>query len=196
VDERRLPTPDDARGVLGGDDGFARALERWAADAVVDEAARQRTRQRWLRAQAAEEASLVGTLVDLAERGAAVTLELGDHRVRGRIVGVGGDFVAVRSDRDQHALVRTDLVEVVRAEPGARAVAGDRTAVVEAGLAGVLGPVAADRPEVVVRTRAGTVVRGELRSAGVDVVQLRLPGDPPTPAWLPIDALAVVVLDP
>lgn len=196
MDERRVPTPEDAREVLGGDDGFARALERWAADAVVDEAARQRTRQRWLRAQADEEASLVGTLLDLAERGRVVTLDLGEHRVRGRIVGIGGDFLALRSDRDQHVLVRTNAVEVVRGEPGAAAVTGDRTAVVEAGLAGVLGPLAAERPEILVRTTAGTVVCGELRSAGIDVVQLRLPGDPPTPAWLATDALAVLIFDP
>lgn len=196
MDERRLPTPETARGVLGGDDGFARALERWAADAVVDEAALGRTRQRWLRAQAEEDATLVGALLDLAERGRPVSLELVAHRVRGRIVGIGGDFVALRSDRGQHVLARTELVDVVRAEAGSAAVTGDRTAVVEAGLAGVLGPLAAERPDVLVRTRSGAVVRGELRSAGVDVVHLRLPGDPPTPAWLPIDALAVVVLDP
>ena len=196
MDDSRLPTPETARGVLGGDDGFARALERWAADAVVDEAARQRARQRWLRTQAEEEASFVGTLLDLAERGRSVTLEVGAHRVRGRIVGIGGDFVALRSERDQHVLLRTGVVEVVRAEPGAPAVTGDRTTVLEVGLAGVLGPLAAERPDVLVRTTSGAAVRGELRSAGVDVVHLRLPGDPPTPAWLPIDALAVVVLDP
>jgi len=196
VDDSRLPTPDTARGVLGGADGFARALERWAADAVVDEAARQRARQRWLRTQAEEEGSFVGTLLDLAERGRSVTLEAGAHRVRGRIVGIGGDFVALRSERDQHVLLRTGVVDVVRAEPGAPAVTGDRTTVLEVGLAGVLGSLAAERPEVLVRTTSGAAVRGELRSAGVDVVHLRLPGDPPTPAWLPIDALAVVVLDP
>lgn len=196
MDDRRVPTPDDALGVLGADDGFARALERWAADAVVDEAARQRTRQRWLRAQAEEESSLAGTLLDLAERGRAVSLEVGTHRLRGRIVGIGGDFLALRSDRDQHVLVRLEAIEVVRAEPGGPAVVGDRAAVVEAGLAGVLGPLAAERPEVLVRTRSGATTRGELRHAGVDVVHLRLPGDPPTPAWLPIAALDVVVLDP
>jgi len=191
----RPPSPDDARGVLGGD-GFARALERWAGEALVDEAARQRARQRWLRAQAEEEASLVGTLLDLAERGRSVGLDVGAERVRGRIVGVGVDFVALRSDRDQHVLVRTAALDVVRAEPGSPAVVGDRTAVVDVDLAGVLSPLAAERPEVLVRTRSGTVVRGELASAGTDVVRLRIAGDPPAPAWVPTGAVDVVVLDP
>lgn len=185
-----------AGGVLGGGDGFALALERWAADAGVDEAARQRARQRWLRIQAEESASFSGTLLDLAERGRTVGLDVGDQRLRGRIVGLGADFLALRSDRDQHVIVRTDRIGVVRSEPGEPAVAGDRTAVVDADLAGVLAPLAAERPEVLVRTRAGTLVRGELRSAGTDLLRLRVPGEPPTPAWVPLTAVDLLVLDP
>jgi hypothetical protein len=185
-----------ADGLLAPGDPFARSLERWAADAAVDEAARRRARERWLRIQAEEEASLLGTVVDLAERAAIVALDVGEHRVRGRLAGVGTDFVAVRSDHGQQVLVRTASVEVVRAEPGAAPVVGDRTALVETGLAGVLGAVAAERPDVLVRTTSGTVVRGELRTAGVDVVQLRVAGEPPTPVWVPIAAIEVLVLDP
>ena len=185
-----------AGGVLGGTDGLARSLERWAADALVDEAAQQRTRQRWLRVQAEEEASTIGALVDLAERGRPVVLDVGEHRVRGTIVGVGADFLALRSERDQDVLVRTDAVEVVRAEPGGRAVIGDRTVLVEVALDAVVGPLAADRPEVLIRTRSGQVVRGELRSAGTDVVRLRTDGDPPAPAWIPLAAVAVLILQP
>lgn len=185
-----------AGGVLGGGDGFALALERWAADVAVDDAARQRARQRWLRIQAEESTSLAGTLLDLAEHGRPVGLDVGHQLVRGRIVGLGVDFLAVRSDRDQHVLVRTAAVEVVRSEPGGPAVTGDRTAVVDVGLAGVLGPVAAERPEALVRTGTGTVVRGELRAAGLDVIQLRVPGEPPTPAWVPIAAIDLLLLDP
>ncbi|MCO8129395.1 hypothetical protein NHL50_19505 [Acidimicrobiia bacterium EGI L10123] len=185
-----------AGGVLGGTDALARSLERWAADALVDEAARQRTRQRWLRVQAEEEASTIGALVDLAERGRPVVLDVGEHRVRGAIVGVGADFLALRSERDQDVLVRTEAVEVVRAEPGGRAVIGDRTVLVEVALDAVVGPLAADRPEVLIRTRSGQVVRGELRSAGTDVVRLRSDGDPPAPVWIPLAAVAVLVLQP
>lgn len=185
-----------AGGVLGGTDALARSLERWAADAMVDEAARQRTRQRWLRIQAEEEATLLGALVDLAERGRPVVLDVGDHRIRGAVVGIGADFLAVRSDRGQDVLVRTGAIEVVRAEPGERAVVGDRATLVEVALAAVVGPLAAERPEVVVRTRSGQVVRGQLRSAGTDVVRLRADGDPPSPVWVPLDAIDLLVVDP
>src|SRR5215213_6343157 len=43
-------------------------LERWAADARAREAADARVRERWLRAQAAEDASLAGVFLALAER--------------------------------------------------------------------------------------------------------------------------------
>jgi hypothetical protein len=185
-----------AGGVLGGTDELARSLERWAAEAMVDEAARQRTRQRWLRIQAEEESSVLGALVDLAERGRPVALDVGDQRLRGAVVGIGADFLAVRSDRGQDVLVRTDAVEVVRAEPGERAVVGDRAALVEVTLGAVVGPLAAERPDVVVRTRSGQVVRGELRSAGTDVMRLRADGDPPTPVWVPLAAIEVLVIDP
>lgn len=182
--------------VLGGTDALARSLERWAADALVDEAARQRARQRWLRVQAEEEASILGAIVDLAERGRPVVLDVADHRIRGRIVGVGADFLALRSERDQDVLVRTAAVEVLRAEPGGRAVIGDRTVLVEVALDAVVGPLAADRPDVAVRTRSGQVVRGELRSAGIDVMRLQTDGDPPAPVWIPLAAVDVVVLEP
>jgi hypothetical protein len=185
-----------AGGVLGGTDALARSLEQWAADAMVDEAARQRTRQRWLRIQAEEEASVLGALVDLAERGRSVVLDVGDDRIRGAVVGIGADFLAVRSDRGQDVLVRTEAIEVVRAEPGAHAVVGDRATLVEVTLAAVVGPLAAERTEVVVRTRSGQVVRGELRSAGTDVVRLRADGDPPSPVWVPLDAIDLLVVDP
>lgn len=185
-----------AGGVLGATGALSRSLERWAADAMVDEAARLRTRQRWLRIQAEEEASVLGALVDLAERRRPVALDVGDHRVRGALAGIGADFVALRSDRGQHVLVRTDAVDVIRAEPGERGVVGDRAVLVEVTLAAVMGPLATERPEVLVRTRSGQVVRGELRSAGTDVVRLRADGDPPAPVWVPLGAIDVLVIDP
>lgn len=186
--------PSAARGVLGGTGALARSLERWAADAKVDEAARARTRQRWLRIQAEEESSVLGAVVDLAERGRAVVLDVGGHRIRGRVVGVAADFLAVRSDQHQDVLVRTDAVEVVRAEPGTGDVIGDRAVLVDATLAAVLGVLAAERPLALVRTRSGHAVRGELRSAGTDVVRLRGDGDPPAPVWVPVAAIEVLVI--
>lgn len=195
ADDGRSDAFGGASDVLGGDH-LGRSLERWAADAAVDEAARARTRARWLRIQADEEASLAGTLVDLAERSRPVVLDLADHRIRGVVVGIGADFVALRTDQERDALVRTAVIDVVRAEPGGVDVRGDRHALVDVGLAGVLGPLAADRPEVLVRTVGGAVVRGELRSAGTDVARVRVDGEPPTPVWLPVGSIALLVLHP
>jgi len=59
-------------GVFGGD--LAARLERWAAEARVDEAARRRSRERWLRRQAEEDATVAGVLADLLEAGRPVTV--------------------------------------------------------------------------------------------------------------------------
>ena len=181
--------------MLGGPD-LGASLARWAAEAAVDDAARTRARERWLRLQSEEEATLDGTLVDLAERGRPVVIDVAGQSLRGRVVGVGVDFVALRTDQGGHALVRTAAVEVVRVEPGGADVVGDRSPLVDVRLAGVLGPVAADRPDVAVRTTSGAVVRGELRRVGVDVCSIRPDGDARTPTWVAIDAIAVLLLHP
>ena len=185
---------DAAPGVLGRTGDLDRSLERWAADAVVDEAARRRTRERWLRIQAEEDASFAGTLVDLAERRQPAVLDVAGEKLRGRLVGVGADFVAVRTDRRQDALIPFDAIEAVRPEPGAIDVRGDRSPTLDVALHAVLGPIAADRPDVLIRTRQGVVLRGRLRSAGTDLLRLRLDVEPPTPTWIPLTAVAVLVM--
>ena len=182
--------------MLGGGDGLGRALERWVADALVDDAAQRRVRERWMQIQAEEEASFAGTLLDLAERHRPVTLDVGDQRLRGAIAGIGADFVVLRTDRGQHVIVRTDAIDAVRGEPGGVDVRGDRSAALDVTLAGVIGPIGADRPDVLVRTRSGVIVRGQLRSAGTDVLRLRVEGDPPTPTWVPLEQVAVLVVEP
>ena len=182
--------------LLGGEDRLGRSLERWAADARVDDAARARVRARWMRIQSEEGASLAGALLDLAEHGRPVVFDVGDHRFRGVLVGIGGDFVAVRSDQGRQVLARIDAIDVVRSEPGGIDARGDRTHRVELEFDGVLGPLAADRPDVLVRTRSGVTTKGELRSAGTDVVRLRVHGDPPTPVWIATASIAVIVVDP
>ncbi len=187
--------PADARGVLGGA-SLAGALERWAAEAAVDDAAAARARERWLRQQADEGASLAGTLLDLAERGDPVVVEVAGTRLRGVVEGLGEDFAALRTEHGTAALVRLDAVELVRGQPGAADVLGDRVAVVATSLAGVLVVVAGERPDVAVRTRSGTVVRGGLRRVGTDVATLRPEGDDRSPVTVALGAAAIVLLDP
>src|SRR5262245_6119327 len=81
-------------GVLGGD--LAARLDRWVAEARVDEAARRRSRERWLRRQAEEESTVAGVLVDLLERGRPVTVHTRQgRRHHGEVRALGADFVAV-----------------------------------------------------------------------------------------------------
>lgn len=183
--------------MLGGDDDtFGRALARWAAEATVDEAVRARVRERWLRVQAEEESSLAGVLVDLAERGRPVLVRTGAHRLHGVVAGIGADFVALRSPAGQRVLVPLGKVDHVRADRDSASVRGDRRPTLDVDLVSVLGPVAVDRPQVVIRTDADAALRGELRSVGTDVLHLRGDGDPPAPIWVPLGAVRFVVLDP
>lgn len=171
-------------------------MQQWAADAAVDEAARARSRARWLEIQAEEEATLAGTLLDLAERKSWVVASVGAHRVRGVISGVGTDFVALLSRRGQPALIPTAAMDSVATEPGETPVRGDRDAALalDVSLAGVVVPIAAERPDVLIHTRAGVSARGMLRSAGADVLQLRAGDDRPTTTWVPLGSVALIYL--
>ncbi len=153
-------------------------------------------RAHWLRIQADESASLAGTLMSLAERTQPVVVDVVDQRIRGVVAAIGEDFVAMHTDTDQRLLIRTAALGVVRTEPGGTIVVGDRSPLLEVTLAALLVPISADHPAVRVRTLAGTSIRGELAAAGTDVLRLRVDGDPPIPAWVPVDAIAVVTLHP
>src|SRR2546426_11388042 len=73
-------------------DPFAELVDR----ARSEGAAQVRSRERWLRQQAQEEAALVGTLVDLAEQREAVTVRTtSGRRLQGTIAAVAADFVVV-----------------------------------------------------------------------------------------------------
>lgn len=192
-DEAWLPAAAQA---LVGTTALRQALERWASAAVVDEAARGRARASWLRIQAESEATLVGVLVDLAEHGRPVALEVAGQRITGLVVGVGSDFAALRTALGQDVMVRTSVIDVVRAHPELADTVGDRVPLLETSFDAILGPVAADRPTVLVRTVGGTTVRGVLRSAGADAVHVRADGDPPTPTWIAHAAVASLVIDP
>lgn len=201
MDERRRDVARRAAtaahdGVLRGQDraGFASRLDRWVADARVDLAAAQRTRERWLQEVAAQEATLVGVLVDLAERRSVVALTTtGGRRHRGVIGSVGADFIAVRAIAGPDVLVALSAVGSVRTLPSEDPAPGDRVVVVQLTLAEVLAELAADRERVA--ALAGTEqVAGQLRGVGVDVVVLRTDGTPPASAYLPLGSVSEVTL--
>jgi len=149
-------------------------LERWAADARAREAADARVRERWLRAQAEEEASLAGVLLAVAERRATVAMStVSGRRHRGVVSGVGVDFAVLRTGSGGPTMVAIDAVAEVRVveggwpgpTTGAEGALGVR-------LADVLAQAAGQRPRVAVHAGPASVV-GDLRAVGSDVLTLR-----------------------
>jgi hypothetical protein len=186
--------PRDAPRALGGVDLSAR-LERWAADARVDEAARRRSRERWLRQQAEEAATLEGLLADLAERAAPVAVQTAaGHRHRGAVRSVGADFVALEGARSA-VLVASAAIVSVRTQPGVRPALGDRPAIGRNLLSEVLTGMAAERePAVIVPRHGGDPVVGALMSVGRDVVAVRASGERPATVYVRLAAIGEVVL--
>ena len=171
-------------------------LNRWAADRRADAAAAARARERSLRQQAAETATLAGVLVDLAERRAAVVVRTSSGIVhRGRLVAVGQDFAALTGDGDRApaTFVATAALVSVRPVDGpAAAATGDR-APSDLDLGSVLAGAAVERPRVRVAVGVEQVV-GELLAAGLDVVTVRTDGDPPAVVYVPLASVSEVSL--
>jgi hypothetical protein len=194
------PTADDAGepaivGRLFGE-GLAARIDRWAADARVDEAARRRVRERWLRHQAEEEGSLAGVLADVAERGLPVAVHVrGGRRHRGEVRALGSDFVALRS-ADADVIVALAAVTSVRTRPGEASTIGDRSIATSLRLVDVLAGLSAERAAVLLVMAGGDdVVAGALRSVGQDVAQVRVAGAPAATAYVPVGAIVEVLLD-
>ncbi|MEM8705303.1 MAG: hypothetical protein AAGE98_02520 [Actinomycetota bacterium] len=187
------PRPPDRPVDLTPGDPLA-SLHRWIAEGQVDEAARARTRQRWLEKAAAEEATLGGVLVDLAERQRPVTIRTIDgHRVTGPVVAVGADFGIVREPRLGDALIPTRRIGLVRPAPGENLPTGDRPAGMVLTFGDALMELAAERPEVIVGV-AGESHRGDLRTVSTDVVTLALGGDRRDTVHLALGAIDHVVV--
>ncbi|MDQ2754767.1 MAG: hypothetical protein M3R71_04370 [Actinomycetota bacterium] len=185
----------------GGDDGkrgaprddFERAVERWGAESRVTDAAAARGRQRWLHQQASEAATLLGLLVDLAERQSHVVLTTRSaFRHAGLLVGVGSNFCVVTDQAIGTTLVASDAITsvvvagsagVAPATPAAAGdrdhfgiAAGDRQSFRGTTLADSLAALAAERSSVRFRLAGGDQVVGALTSVGVDVSSVRLEG--------------------
>ena len=155
----------------------------------ADDAAAARRQEAWLRRQSTESGTFRGVLLDLAERQALVAVTTVDRSlIRGVIRTLGRDFVSVRIPGVGASLVALSAVTSVRSEPGSPTSSGDRTIEVSASLGAVLAEMATDHPAISVHTTAGDRVEGELRSAGQDLVTLRVGG---SATYLPLQAISV-----
>jgi hypothetical protein len=179
------------------DDGFLASLDHLVADAVAEEAARERSQTRVLRQIAEEEATFLGVAVDLAERGVTVVARTSSGRShRGRVLAVGRDFVVLRDGGGPPAFLAASAISSLRPQPGAATAdtAGGRSAPIAVGLAALLVSLAADRPRVQVSAVGDEPVAGQLRSVGVDVLTLRLDGDAGLRVHIRLDAVSELLL--
>ncbi|MGH9213891.1 MAG: hypothetical protein ACRD2C_24950 [Acidimicrobiales bacterium] len=186
-------------GELLGDELTSR-LDRWVADARVEDAARRRSSERWLRQQAEEEGTFSGVLLDLAERGAFVSVHVGTGvgRVhRGMITLVGQDFVRIEVPGAGAVLIASRVISSVRADRDETVVTGDRTAASRLTLAEMIIGLAADRERALFLPLDGRApVCGSVRSVGHDLVVVRLDAGGAAPsgtAYLPLAQIGEVV---
>ncbi len=173
-------------------------LRRWAGEARAVDAAKARSRQQWLRRQAAEEATFAGVALDLAEHSATVLLKTTAGRAhRGRLVGVARELAVLRTEgRGVTIIVPWVAVASLRArrdrptpDPGPRSLPLDL------GLADVLSVVAGSRPRILVGfSQAQELVAGELQSVGTDVMTLRVDADPPATVYIRLASVTEVSL--
>lgn len=165
------------KGASDGDELVA-AFARWAADERVHSAARERSRERWLRQQAVEEATLAGVLIDLAERRAEVVVTTRSRQFAGRVVGVAKDFFVLEDRGGAGVLVVTTHAVTVghpaaRSGPAERDPSGDRQPPLTLGFVDALALLAGDRSPVGLALDDGSLVTGEIAGVGLDVVTLR-----------------------
>lgn len=208
--DRSLPRPDGGPGDrhrgearrTGGDGGDAtaaradRALADWLDEVRTDSARDRRRREHWLRRQAADDASLTGVLVDLAEQGHLVRITTtGGGRHLGRVRGAGAEVVVLESGR-QRVVVAADAVVTVQAAPGEQMVTspvGHRVGDDPTTLGDLLSHAVGEPEEVTLVTRSGQSLVGELVAVGRDVVMLR--PDRRTPVvYARLDSLSEVLL--
>src|SRR3954447_4006003 len=186
-----------------GDDGAGAVdrllveLARWTADERATEAARSRTRERWLRQQAVEGARLAGVALDLAERRAPVIVRTASGRTyRGKLAAIGSDFWMLGADRGHPCLLAVTAVGSLRVAPGAGGpswdpeLVGDREGGLDMSMADALAVIAADRPHVSLGVSGDAdLLTGELRAVGVDVLTLRSGAQPATTTYVPLSSV-------
>ncbi|TVR30280.1 MAG: hypothetical protein EA388_14660 [Nitriliruptor sp.] len=175
-------------------------LVELADDAAQQAAVRARQEERDRREQAAEVATWVGTLRDLAERRLQVAITSGSGRVhRGSLIAVGVDHVAVRQVAGSVVLVARTAIRVLRPEPGAPGVAatGDREHAQDRTLIESLSRIAEERGEVAIYLAdVADGLQGEVLGFGEDVLTLRLAGRDRGTVYIPIGAVEEVLWTP
>ena len=182
----------------GGLDGATTSSVDCALEALLGaETVLARQRRHWVRQGEREATTLVGLLVNLAESGAEIGLDVaGGRRFGGRVRGVGPDVVTLVGSDGRAVVVRLDRVSLVRPHRDDRGQhAGHRVASLSSRFTEVLVELAAERPTVAVHLAEGDPVLGRLQWCGRDVCCVT-GGSPALPLYVPIAAIAAVAVIP
>jgi hypothetical protein len=180
----------DGPGAGGPGAGIAGLLDA----AALAEAVRRRRAERQTRDRSRELATWVGTLRDLAEAAAVVTVTTtAGSAHRGVLVGVAADHLVVQPGNGVSVVARAAVVTVRPAvvDGSVRPAAGDRDPASAARLLDVLDRWREDAAPCHVTLRDGDVVQGHLGTVGEDVVSV-VTGD--GAVHLPVDAIVAVTV--
>lgn len=163
----------------------------------LEAAVRERTQRRLLAAADGDEASLVGSLGELAERRVTVHLDtLAGQRARGRVRALAADHVVLEGQHGR-TLVALDAVSAVRVDRDVRVrVGGAGRAPIPAGqtLAEALRELRDDRVDVLLVVRGSPAVRGRVVDVGSDL--LGLLAETGEHVLVPLRAVVAAVTDP
>ncbi|MGY9072916.1 MAG: hypothetical protein ACKVHU_08225 [Acidimicrobiales bacterium] len=176
-------------------DGEHDRLDQWLVDVRADDARISRQRERWLAQQTAENATLVGALVDLTESNEPVVVEtLAGRRINGLLRAVGLDFCAI-VEHNRWVLIPLGAVTSVRSTTAKqRGVNSDRPAPLDSTLTEALVDLLEERARLAVSVVAGEHLAGVLHNVGQDLVTLRLDGEGDRRAHVPLAAVSSIVV--
>jgi hypothetical protein len=176
------------------------ALSTLVTEGQAHEAVEDRRARRLNRLVERESSTLMGILVELAERRAGVLIELRSGLVvRGTITAVGADAVIVFSAvARQRSVLRTHAIATVRAIE-AQEVTGDRSPTWSTTFHDIVTDLSGHDDNVTVHVGGGDPVTGTLLWVGIDVLCLAATQPPTdqlglgTQAYVALDSVTAVL---
>ena len=166
-------------------------------DSRLQAAALERTQRRLLAEADGDEATLLGTLGELAERRVTLHLDtVAGHRARAHVRAIAGDHVVLEGPHGR-SLVALRAISAVRVDRDVRVRvggAGRGGAPVAGTFAEALRPLRDERADVLVVVLGAPAVRGRVTDVGSDVVGVD--SDAREHVVVPLRAVVAVVADP
>lgn len=200
-DEDRPADRGDVRDGGGPADDLGEDLLRLVAETRTEDAIKARVRERNLRTAASIDASLIGVLLDCAERQAALAFRTTAGRTtHGRILIIARDAIAIDPPSGALTYIRLDALLWARRLPGAGHgpepdATGDRPAPRDTTFSALVAGLAPNRPTVALAVAGEpALLHGELRGAGADVLTVRLDGDPPLTTYVATNRVAELIV--